>query len=163
MHQGSLVCTFVVGGMEIAVPEDMTNEEAAALFATLPVPSGLSISINEDWIQFNGPTGPHSLSISVSSAERVRLHWYGYVEIATGIKLEKPAAPAAPETKSDLQPGGRVTVHAGGIWRRVKILRVTPKRVQVEFYYKYCYDCRGRLVPGAIPCVRWYKKSEVRS
>lgn len=149
----------------------MTNEEAAAVFATLPVPAELRLSISGDRITMWGPRwGGHSLSISASTPERVRIHWRGFCE-NYGYKVEASAAhvlhpcpaPAAAPSQRALQPGDRVTVLAGGIWRRVQVVRVTAKRVLVTFYYKYCYDQHGRLSPSATPCIRWYKKSEVRS
>ena len=59
----------------------MTNTEADNLIATLPKPRGLTLFHEGDRIVMDGGKwGAHTLSAKVSSAERLLLHWRGYVE-----------------------------------------------------------------------------------
>lgn len=60
---------------------DMTNTEADNLIATLPQPKGLRI-VREGTsiVMSGGKSGAHSIAVGPSSAERVLVHWQGYVE-----------------------------------------------------------------------------------
>jgi len=75
----------------------MTNAEADALIATLPkrlrlVREGSSI------LMAGGKTGSHSIAVGPSSAERLLIHWQGYVE-NQGRALGPGYSPARPTSK----------------------------------------------------------------
>jgi hypothetical protein len=150
----------------------MTHDETDNLIATLPKPGGLRLFREGDQIVMaGGQWGPHSISAKVSNAERLLAHWKGYVE-NQGLSLgpdygrTQPPRPAS-QVARDLQPGDKVTFYsasysAAGGWRPGTVVRATPKRVLVAFHYKYEYDKRGRLTPGAKPSETWRKRDEVR-
>jgi len=148
----------------------MTSAEADNLIATLPKPGGLQLYREDDRIVMDGGKwGPHALSTKVSSAERLLAHWKGYVE-NQGLSLGpgySQLLPTGASQERNYQPGDKVTFwsasySAAGGWRPGTVVRATPKRVLVAFHYKYEYDKRGRLTPGAKPSETWRKRSEER-
>jgi hypothetical protein len=59
----------------------MTHAEADNLIATLPKPGGLRLYREGDWIMMaGGKHGGHSIAVRPSSAERLLVHWKGYVK-----------------------------------------------------------------------------------
>jgi hypothetical protein len=127
----------------------MTNEEAHILSIKLGqrrcAGSGKILSARIDaaggWILFEGgATGDHSLSINVSDEKRIRAHWEGYCR-------NNGAIPPI--------PGATVRAHIGGIWRWVRVVRSTERRVKVAFRYKY-QDGRGPVSE------RWFPINEVQ-
>lgn len=155
----------------------MTNTEADALIASLPKPGKLQLFREGDQIVMDGgKTGAHSLSVPVSSGKRLLLHWKGYVEnqgLSLGPDYGRTEAPrSAPQMGADLadfQPGEKIVFFSPSYsgkdaqgWRPGTVVRSTPKRVLVEFYYKYQYDNRGRLLPNAKPNQTWRERTEVK-
>jgi len=155
----------------------MTNIEADNLIASLPKPGGLRLFREEDRIVMDGGKwGSHSLSVPVSSGQRLIIHWKGYVEnqgLSLGPDYGRTEAPrSAPQMGADLadlQPGEKITFYSPSYsgkgargWRPGTVVRATPKRVLVAFHYKYEYDKHGRLPPGAKPSQTWRKREEVR-
>ena len=59
----------------------MTNTEADNLIASLPKPGRLRLFRKGDWIMMSGGKhGEHSIAVRPSSAERLLVHWRGYVK-----------------------------------------------------------------------------------
>ena len=72
----------------------MTNAEADALIATLPKPRGLRlVREGSSILMAGGKTGSHSIAVGPSSAERLLVHWQGYVE-NQGLSLGPGYSPA---------------------------------------------------------------------
>lgn len=156
----------------------MTNAETDNLIATLPKPGGLQLFREGDQIVMSGGKwGPHSISAKVSSAERLLTHWRGYVEnqglsLGPGYTTERPSVALVPHLKSserDYQPGDKIAFsspsytgkgHHG--WRPGVVVRATPKRVLVEYSFKY--DLARAKRTGEPPHTHevWKKRSEVR-
>jgi hypothetical protein len=153
----------------------MTSVEADNLIASLPKPGGLRLFREGDRITMDGGKwGPHSLSVPVSNGQRLLAHWKGYVE-NQGLSLgpdygrtEKPRSAA--EAARDFEPGDKVTFYsasysAAGGWRPGTVVRATPKRVLVEYVYKYVADKVRRERRELRPHEKsqsWRKRSEVR-
>jgi hypothetical protein len=90
----------------------MTNTEADALIATLPKPGGLRLRREGDEIIMEGGTfGGHSIRASVSSGERLLVHWKGYVE-NQGLSLGPDYAAPKPQAQRDAEI--RAVVKASG-------------------------------------------------
>lgn len=156
----------------------MTVVEADALIASLPQPGNLRLYREGDRIVMDGGTwGPHLISVGVSSAERLLTHWKGYVEnqglsLGPGYSTEKPSAAIIPHLKSaerDYAPGDKIAFsspsysgkgHHG--WRPGIVVRATPKRVLVEYSFKY--DLENAKKTGRPPRRHevWKKRAEVR-
>ena len=95
----------------------MTHSEADNLIATLPKPGGLRLFREDDRIVMDGGKwGAHALSTKVSSAERLLVHWKGYVEnqglsLGPGYTIAKPSAALIPHLKNpdrDYQAGDKI-------------------------------------------------------
>lgn len=156
----------------------MTTAEADNLIATLPKPGGLQLFREGDQIVMaGGRWGPHSISAKVSSAERLLVHWKGYVEnqglsLGPGYTTERPSAQLVPHLKSserDYQPGDTIAFSSPSYsgkgahgYRPGTVVRATPKRVLVEYSFKY--DLERAKKTGQPPRRRqvWKKRSEVR-
>lgn len=156
----------------------MTTTEADNLIASLPKPGGLQLSREGDQIVMaGGKWGSHSLSAKVSSAERLLVHWKGYVEnqglsLGPGYTTERPSAALIPHLKSserDYQPGDKIAFSSPSYsgkgahgFRPGIVVRSTPKRVLVEYSFKY--DLEHAKKTGTPPRRHqiWKKSSEVR-
>lgn len=151
----------------------MTNAEADALIATLPKPGGLQLYREGDEIVMaGGRSGAHSIRASVSPAERLLIHWKGYVEnngqtLGPGYSPAQPPRPAS-QIAVDYQPGDRISFYSPSYsaakgWRPGKVVRTTPKRVLVEYSFKY--DLEQARKTGESPRQHqiWKKRSEVRT
>ena len=156
----------------------MTHSEADNLIATLPKPGGLQLFREGDRIVMDGGKwGSHALSAKVSSAERLLTHWKGYVEnqglsLGPGYTTEKPSATLIPHLKSsdrDYQPGDRIAFSSPSYsgkgahgYRPGIVVRTTPKRVLVEYSFKY--DIERAKKTGQPPRRHqiWKKRSEVQ-
>jgi len=130
----------------------MTNAEAANLIATLPKPGGLQLFREGDAIVMaGGKWGSHSLSVPVSSGQRLIIHWKGYVEnqgLSLGSDYGRAETPRSPrQTGTDLadfQPGEKITFYSPSYsgkgargYRPGTVVRATPKRALVEYSFKY--------------------------
>ena len=155
----------------------MTNAEADALIASLPQPGNLRLYRDSDRIVMDGGKwGAHLINVDVSSAKRLLLHWKGYVEnqgLSLGPDYGRTEAPRSASQMgtdlADFQPGEKILFFSPSYsgkdaqgWRPGTVVRSTPKRVLVEFYYKYQYDNRGRLLPNAKPNQTWRGRTEVK-
>ena len=156
----------------------MTNAEADNLIATLPKPGKLRLFRENDQIVMAGGTwGSHSLSAKVSSAERLLVHWRGYVEnqglsLGPGYTTERPSPELIPHLKTserDYQPGDKIAFSSPSYsgkgahgWRPGTVVRATPKRVLVEYSFKY--DLEQAKKTGRPPRRHqvWKKRAEVR-
>jgi hypothetical protein len=131
--------------------QSLTRDTASALVASLPVPSGLTLTIVGGWIEMSGGQfGGHSLSVAASTAERVEAHWRGYCE-NNGHKL--PAAVSAKPVRQRKRPvrplpkawpvqherpivaGEQVRFYYAPIWRTGRIERVTRTRALISFVF----------------------------
>ena len=144
----------------------MTATEADNLIASLPKPGGLRLFREDDQIVMTGGKwGSHSISAKVSSAERLLTHWKGYVE-NQGLSLGPDYAPPKPGAiASDFQPGDKVlfqsaSAHKG--WRVGTVVRTTPKRVLVEYSFKYDLEDARRTKQPPRRHQTWKKRDEVR-
>lgn len=144
----------------------MTNAEADNLIATLPKPGGLQLTRKGDEIIMDGGKwGSHSISAKVSNGERLIVHWKGYVEnqgltLGPGYSSPKQSAQAA-----DYQPGDKVmfqspSAHKG--WRAGTVVRATPKRVLVEYSFKYDLADARKLGREPHRHETWKPRNEVR-
>ena len=161
----------------------MTNAEADALIATLPKPGKLQLFREDDRIVMDGGKwGAHALSAKVSSAERLLVHWKGYVEnqglsLGPGYSTEKPSATLIPHlmkgSDRDYQPGDKIAFSSPSYsgkgahgYRPGVVVRATPKRVLVEYSFKYDIEeaRRNKDRTGEPPRRHqiWKKRSEVR-
>ena len=142
------------------------------MITTLPKPGGIQIFREGDRIVMSGGKwGTHSIRASVSNAERLLVHWKGYVEnqgLSLGPDYARAELPrSAKEIAADLQPGDRVTFYsasyssAGG-WRPGIVVRTTPKRVLVEFSYKREIEKARREHREPMRHQMWRKRDEVR-
>jgi hypothetical protein len=120
-------------------------------------------------VMTGGKWGPHSLSTKVSSAERLLTHWKGYVEnqgLSLGPDYGRTAMPrSVSQGAADYQPGDRITfqspsAHKG--WRAGTVVRATPKRVLVEYSYKYDFEKARKTKQPPHRHQIWKKRSEVR-
>ena len=156
----------------------MTNAEADNLIATLPKPGNLRLFRENDQIVMDGGKwGPHSLSAKVSSAERLLVHWKGYVEnqglsLGPGYTTERPSPELIPHLKTserDYQPGDKIAFSSPSYsgkgahgYRSGTVVRSTPKRVLVEYSFKY--DLEQAKKTGRPPRRHqtWKKRAGVR-
>lgn len=144
----------------------MTNSEADNLIASLPKPGGLRLFREDDRIVMDGGKwGAHTLSAKVSNAERLLTHWKGYVEnqgltLGPGYTSPKQSALAA-----DYQPGDKVTFQSASAhkgWRPGVVVRATPKRILVEYSFKYDLEDARRTGRPPRRHETWKKRDEVR-
>ena len=159
----------------------MTNTEADALIASLPKPGSLRLHREGDEIIMDGGKfGGHSIRASVSSGERLLVHWKGYVEnqgLSLGPDYGRTEAPrSAPQmgaALAELQPGEKIAFSSPSYsgknahgYRPGVVVRVTPKRVLVEYSFKYDIEEARRNKDGSGEPPRrhqiWKKRSEVR-
>jgi len=156
----------------------VTNSEADALIATLPKPGSLKLYREGDQIVMDGGKwGPHALSAKVSSAERLLVHWKGYVEnqgftLGPGYSAERPSPALIPHLKSterDYQPGDRIAFSAPSYsgksrhgYRPGVVVRATPKRVLVEYSFKYDLEHAYKTKQPPRRHQIWKKRSEVQ-
>ena len=156
----------------------MTNAEADNLIATLPKPGPLRLFREGDQIVMSGGKwGSHSLGAKVSSAERLLVHWKGYVEnqglsLGPGYTTEKPSPTLIPHLKGgerDFQPGDKIAFSSPSYsgksahgYRPGVVVRSTPKRVLVEYSFKY--DLEQAKKTGRPPRRHqvWKKRTEVQ-
>ena len=146
----------------------MTHAEADNLIATLPQPGGLRLHREDDRIVMTGGKfGDHAISTKASSGERLLTHWRGYVE--TNGQTLGPGYTKAPVRTydRDYQPGDRVEFiaadyAAAGGWRPGTVVRATPKRVLVEFIFKYEREAAKKAGRDPRPSQRWKTRDEVR-
>ncbi len=156
----------------------MTHTEADNLIATLPKPGSLRLYREGDQIIMEGgKTGSHSITAKVSSAERLLAHWKGYVEnqglsLGPGYTPGRPSPELIPHLKSsdrDYQPGDKIGFSSPSYsgkgahgYRPGVVVRVTPKRVLVEYSFKY--DLERAQKTGQPPKRHqvWKKRSEVQ-
>jgi hypothetical protein len=156
----------------------MTNVEADNLIATLPKPGGLRIFREGDRIVMDGGKwGAHTLSAMVSSAERLLVHWKGYVEnqgltLGPGYSIAHPAPTLIPHLKSserDYSPGDKIAFSSPSYsgksshgWRPGVVVRATPKRVLVEYSFKYDFEDAKKTGKPLRRHEIWKKRSEVQ-
>ena len=120
----------------------MTSAEADNLIATLPKPGGLQLYRKGDEIVMGGGKwGGHSISASVSSGERLLVHWKGYVE-NNGYSLGVGYTPASLSVSRERIPvvGQWVSFpskSAKSGWRKGQVVRVTGKRALIAFRFNY--------------------------
>ena len=156
----------------------MTSAEADNLIATLPKPGSLRLFREGDQIVMaGGAWGSHSLSAKVSSAERLLVHWKGYVEnqglsLGPGYTFARPSPTLIPHLKSsdrDYLPGDKIAFSSPSYsgksahgYRPGVVVRATPKRVLVEYSFKY--DLEQAKKTGQPPRRHqiWKKRSEVQ-
>ena len=157
----------------------MTSSEADNLIATLPKPGALRLFREDDRIVMDGGMwGAHTLSAKVSSAERLLVHWKGYVEnqglsLGPGYTTERPSPTLIPHlmkgSDRDYQPGDKIAFSSPSYsgksahgYRPGTVVRATPKRVLVEYSFKY--DLEQAKKTGQPPRRHqiWKKRSEVR-
>jgi hypothetical protein len=147
----------------------MTNTEADALIATLPKPGGLQLRREGDWIGMDGGKwGGHSIRASMSSGERLLLHWKGYVE-NNGQTLG-PAYSPTPTAPAPRVPTVGAWVQfpsksAPSGWRRGQVMKVTGKRVLIAFQFNHEreYDRRkGLKFDPSDARTTWRKLTEIR-
>ncbi|HSX23417.1 MAG TPA: hypothetical protein VLE97_11640 [Gaiellaceae bacterium] len=95
----------------------MTSAQADALIASLPKPGGLRLTREGDQIVMSGGKhGSHSINTRASSAERLIIHWKGYVQ-NQGLSLGPDYSQSAP------------TMHVSQLARAVyRALRAAKKR-----------------------------------
>lgn len=144
----------------------MTSAEADALIESLPKPGGLRLFREGDQIVMDGGTwGSHSISAKISSGARLLTHWKGYVE-NQGLTLGPGYAPTRPSALApDYAVGEKVMFQSASApkgWRSGTVVRVTPKRVLVEYSFKY--DLERAKKTGQPPRRHevWKKRDEVR-
>jgi hypothetical protein len=156
----------------------MTNTEADNLIATLPKPGALRLYREGDQIVMDGGRwGAHTLSAKVSSGERLLTHWKGYVEnqglsLGPGYSVERPAPELIPHLKSperDYQPGDKIRFSSPSYsgkgahgYRPGVVVRATPKRVLVEYSFKYDLERARRTGEPPRRHQVWKKRSEVQ-
>jgi hypothetical protein len=156
----------------------MTNTEADNLIATLPKPGGLRLYREGDQIVMEGGKwGPHSISAKVSSAERLLVHWRGYVEnqglsLGPGYSVERPSPALIPHLKSferDYQPGDEIAFRAPSYsgkgahgYQPGVVVRATPQRVLIEYSFKYDLERARRTGEPPRRHQIWKKRSEVQ-
>jgi len=156
----------------------VTSAEADNLIATLPKPGGLRLFREGDRIVMEGGRwGAHSLSVPASSGERLLVHWRGYVEnqgltLGPGHTTEHPTPALVPHLRSgerDYQAGDKVAFsspsysgkgHHG--WRPGVVVRATPKRVLVEYSFKYDLEHAKKTSQPPRRHEIWKKRAEVR-
>jgi len=156
----------------------MTPTEADNLIATLPKPGNLRLHRDGDRIAMEGGKfGTHAISAKASSAERLLTHWRGYVEtqglsLGPGYTTERPGAALIPHLKSterDYQRGDKISFsspsysgkgHHG--WRPGVVVRATPKRVLVEYSFKYDLERAKRTGEPPHRHEIWKKRAEVQ-
>ena len=156
----------------------MTAAEADNLIATLPQPGGLRLYREDDRIVMDGGKwGAHAISAKVSSAERLLVHWKGYVEnqglsLGPGYSIAHPSPTLIPHLKSsdrDYQPGDKIAFSSPSYsgkgahgYRPGVVVRSTPKRVLVEYSFKY--DLEQAKKTGRPPRRHqvWKKRTEVQ-
>lgn len=122
----------------------MTTSEADNLIATLPKPGGLQLFREDDQIVMTGGKfGSHSISTKASSAERLLVHWKGYVE-NNGYSLGPGYTVATlppPATRERVPAVGQwvefPSKSARSGWRRGQVVRVTPKRALIAYRFNY--------------------------
>jgi len=156
----------------------MTNTEADNLIATLPKPGGLKLFREDDRIVMDGGKwGAHTLSAKVSSAERLLVHWKGYVEnqglsLGPGYTAAHPAPALIPHLKSserDYAPGDKIRFSSPSYsgkgahgYRPGVVVRATPKRVLVEYSFKYDLEHAYKTKQPPRRHQIWKKRSEVQ-
>lgn len=148
----------------------MTNAEADALIATLPKPGGLQLYRKGDEIVMEGgKRGGHSIRASVSSGERLLVHWKGYVE-NNGYSLGPGYTAQSLSTSRERVPtvGQWVTFpskSAKSGTRRGQVVKVTPKRVLIAYRFNYEreYDQKhGLKFDPSDARTAWRKLSEIQ-
>lgn len=121
----------------------MTNAEADNLIATLPKPGGLQLYRKDDEIVMaGGKTGGHSIRASVSSGERLLVHWKGYVEnngysLGVGYTTAHPAITSRERIPVVGQWVSFPSKSAKSGWRRGQVVRITPKRALIAYRFNY--------------------------
>lgn len=148
----------------------MTNAEADALIASLPKPGGLQLHRKGDEIVMDGGThGGHSIRASVSSGERLLVHWKGYVE-NNGHTLGAAYTPTPRAKSRDRVPAvGQIvqfpSKSAKSGWRSGQVVQVTGTRALIAFRFNYerAQDHRERVKfdPSASRTT-WRKLTEIK-
>lgn len=145
----------------------MTNSEADALIASLPKPGGLRLYREDDRIVMDGGKwGPHAISAKASSGERLLVHWKGYVE-NQGLSLgpDYYTRPKESALAPDYQPGDKIMFESASAakgWRGGTVVRTTPKRILVEYSFKYDIEDARRTGRPPRRHQTWKKRDEVR-
>lgn len=145
----------------------MTNAEADALIASLPKPGSLKLYREGDQIVMDGGKwGPHSISAKVSSGARLLTHWKGYVE-NQGLSLgpDYYTRPKESALAPDYQPGDKIMFESASAakgWRGGTVVRTTPKRILVEYSFKYDIEDARRTGRPPRRHQTWKKRDEVR-
>jgi hypothetical protein len=155
----------------------MTAVEADNLIASLPKPGGLRLFREGDQIVMDGGKwGSHSISAKVSDGARLLVHWKGYVEnqgLTLGPDYGNTTKPRSASQMggdlADLQPGEKILFYSPSYsgknahgYRPGTVVRATPKRVLVEYSFKYdLEDARKTKEPPRRHQI-WKKRKEVK-
>jgi hypothetical protein len=119
-----------------------------------------------------GKWGVHTLSVGASSAERLLVHWKGYVEsngLTLGPAYSSPLV-AAPASRDPIVPAVGEWVSfpsksASSGWRKGQVVEVTNKRVLIAFRFKYEQESDRRkglkFAPGKASKT-WRKLTEIK-
>jgi hypothetical protein len=139
------------------------------LIVTLPKPGGLQLFREGRSIVMAGGThGAHTLDVRASNAERLLIHWKGYVE-NNGQSLGPRYSPAKAADPWRVPVVGQwvsfPSPSAPSGWRKGQVVRVTKKRVLIAFRFnkERAYDERhGLKFDPATARTTWRKLAEIR-
>lgn len=156
----------------------MTNAQADNLIATLPKPGALRLYREGDQIVMDGGKwGSHSISVVASTGARLLAHWKGYVEnqgltLGPGYSVDRPSPELIPHltsTERDYAPGDKIAFSSPSYsgksahgYRPGVVVRATPKRVLVEYSFKYDIERAQRTGETPRRHQVWKKRSEVQ-
>jgi hypothetical protein len=150
----------------------VTAAEADNLIATLPTPGPLRLQREGDWIVMTGgKTGSHEIDTKASSAERLLIHWKGYVEnngYSLGVGYTTAQLPLSASRERVPVVGQWVSFpskSAKSGWRRGQVVKVTPKRVLIAYRFNYEreYDRKhGLKFDPSDARTAWRKLTEIK-
>jgi hypothetical protein len=142
----------------------MTNAEADSLIESLPKPGGSRLYREGDQIMMlAGERGywdySRTFSVPELNGEQLITAWKDFVE-KQGFSLGSGYGRS--EVPRDYQPGDKITLWAAGGWRPGTVVRTTPKRVLVEYSFKY--DLEDARRTGQPPRRRqsWKDRADVK-
>jgi hypothetical protein len=149
----------------------MTNSETDNLIETLPKPKGLRLSREDDRIVMDGGKwGAHTLSVGATSAERLLVHWKGYVT-NNGLTLGSAYLPHTTHTsRGHAVPtvGDWVSFpskSAPSGWRKGQVVEVTNTRALLAFRFKYEQEAdrrKGLKFDPSKASKTWRKLTEIK-
>ena len=132
---GLLLSVHGYGRRRTSQRQAMTSAEADALIATMPKPGGLQLYREGDWIVMaGGKTGTHALLVGPSSAERLLVHWQGFVKNQS-VSMDPARGPSAAlprrlPARSDSQPSAEppALAHVSPFARKVYLALCKAKK-----------------------------------